>query len=40
MVLVEEELDQEWINLIAKARELGMTVDEIKEFLHKTTNSV
>ncbi|MBP1935045.1 anti-repressor SinI family protein [Ammoniphilus resinae] len=32
MVLVEE-LDQEWIDLIAKARELGMKVDDIRNFL-------
>jgi DNA-binding transcriptional MerR regulator len=33
----EEELDKEWINLIIKARNLGISIDEIKEFLKKSS---
>lgn len=29
----EKELDQEWIDLIIEARNLGISIDEIKEFL-------
>jgi DNA-binding transcriptional MerR regulator len=29
----EKELDNEWLELIIEARDLGMTVEEIKEFL-------
>jgi DNA-binding transcriptional MerR regulator len=32
----EKELDKEWIDLIIKARDLGLSVDEIKEFLNKS----
>lgn len=28
-----EELDQEWIELISKAREMGLSTEEIREFL-------
>ncbi|MBI0579818.1 anti-repressor SinI family protein [Neobacillus cucumis] len=30
----EEELDNEWVELIKKARELGITIKEIRDFLH------
>jgi DNA-binding transcriptional MerR regulator len=29
----EEKLDNEWLELILEARDIGMTVEEIKEFL-------
>ncbi|MDR4947205.1 anti-repressor SinI family protein [Neobacillus cucumis] len=29
----EKELDKEWIDLIRKARNLGISIDEIKDFL-------
>lgn len=29
----KHELDQEWVALIGQAREIGMTVDEVREFL-------
>lgn len=34
----EKELDKEWIALILEARNLGITVDEIKDFLKDTSN--
>ncbi|KAA0560773.1 DNA-binding anti-repressor SinI [Bacillus sp. CH30_1T] len=33
----ENELDQEWIELIFEARDLGISVDEIREFLNKSS---
>jgi DNA-binding transcriptional MerR regulator len=30
----EKELDNEWLDLILEARELGITYEEIKEFLN------
>ncbi|WP_374103972.1 anti-repressor SinI family protein [Bacillus sp. ISL-18] len=33
----ENDLDIEWIELIIKARNLGLSVDEIKEFLKKSS---
>lgn len=32
-------LDQEWIELMAEAKHLGLTVEEIKEFLSKSTEN-
>ena len=29
------ELDQEWVNLILKAKQLGLTIEEIREFLQR-----
>jgi len=34
-MLIEKELDKEWIELIIEARNLGISADEIKEFLKK-----
>ncbi|WP_082693096.1 anti-repressor SinI family protein [Bacillus sp. FJAT-29814] len=31
-------LDQEWIELIMEAKQLGLTVEEIKEFLEQNSN--
>ncbi|MFP7737449.1 anti-repressor SinI family protein [Priestia aryabhattai] len=31
--LVEGELDQEWIKLIKQAYEIGLTIQEVKDFL-------
>ena len=31
----EKELDQEWVELIKEARELGISIEEIKNFLNK-----
>jgi DNA-binding transcriptional MerR regulator len=31
----ENELDKEWFDLIMEARKLGISFDEIKEFLNK-----
>ncbi|MBT2695951.1 anti-repressor SinI family protein [Bacillus sp. ISL-40] len=36
-IACEKELDKEWIDLIIKARNLGISVDEIKEFLKKSS---
>ncbi|QIZ10449.1 DNA-binding anti-repressor SinI [Priestia megaterium] len=32
-LLSEKELDKEWVDLILKARNLGISVDEIRDFL-------
>lgn len=32
-LLDEKEVDEEWLELILEARNLGITVDEIKDFL-------
>ncbi|MFD2212477.1 anti-repressor SinI family protein [Metabacillus endolithicus] len=29
----KEELDQEWVELISKAREMGLSTEEIRDFL-------
>ncbi|PFK67542.1 hypothetical protein COJ21_23975 [Priestia megaterium] len=31
--IVAEKLDQEWIILIQEAKEIGLSVEEVKEFL-------
>ncbi|MCM3766722.1 anti-repressor SinI family protein [Neobacillus niacini] len=31
-------LDQEWIKLIIEAKQLGLTIEEIKEFLTQNSN--
>ena len=31
--LVAQELNQEWVELIKEAKELGLTIEEIKKFL-------
>ncbi|QFT90554.1 Anti-repressor SinI [Bacillus sp. THAF10] len=33
-----ENLDKEWVDLIANALEMGITSDEIREFLHTYRN--
>jgi DNA-binding transcriptional MerR regulator len=33
----ENELDKEWVDLIIEARNLGLSIDEIKEFLKKSS---
>lgn len=33
----EKELDNEWVDLIKEARNLGISVDEILEFLNKSS---
>jgi DNA-binding transcriptional MerR regulator len=35
-----EELDEEWVCLILAAREMGITVDEIRKFLKKSSSPV
>ncbi|MFD2613965.1 anti-repressor SinI family protein [Paenibacillus gansuensis] len=30
---IEEELDQEWVDLLSMARQLGITPDEVKLFI-------
>lgn len=32
---LEKELDKEWVELIKKALDLGISVDEIRAFLNK-----
>ncbi|TLS35792.1 anti-repressor SinI family protein [Pseudalkalibacillus caeni] len=34
-VHTNEKLDMEWVNLMMIARDLGLSVDEIKDFLKK-----
>ena len=31
--LLTQELDEEWVNLIGEAKEMGLSIEEIKEFL-------
>lgn len=31
-----KDLDQEWVELIQEARDLGLSADEIREFLGRT----
>lgn len=38
-LLDENEVDQEWLELILEARNLGITVDEIKDFLKGPSNT-
>lgn len=33
----EKELDNEWKDLILEARNLGITVDEIRDFLNRSS---
>ncbi|MBT2659341.1 anti-repressor SinI family protein [Bacillus sp. ISL-18] len=33
----EKEIDKEWLDLILEARNLGISIDEIKEFLKKSS---
>jgi DNA-binding transcriptional MerR regulator len=35
----EKEVDKEWLELILEARNLGFTVDEIKDFLKDPSNT-
>jgi hypothetical protein len=38
-LLEEKEVDNEWLELILEARNLGITVDEIKDFLKDPSNT-
>jgi Anti-repressor SinI len=38
-LLDEKEVDKEWLELILEARNLGITVDEIKDFLKDPSNT-
>ncbi|MGF9775912.1 anti-repressor SinI family protein [Priestia aryabhattai] len=31
--LLTQELDQEWVNLIQEAREMGLSIEDVKAFL-------
>jgi DNA-binding transcriptional MerR regulator len=31
-------LDQEWVKLIAEAKKLGLSIDDIKKFLHYSSS--
>ena len=33
--LLTQELDEEWVNLIQEAKEMELSIEEIKEFLTK-----
>ena len=33
--LVEKELDKEWVELMEKAYDMGLSVQQVKEFLKK-----
>ena len=35
----EKEVDKEWLELILEARNLGITVNEIKDFLKDPSNT-
>ncbi|WP_180954666.1 anti-repressor SinI family protein [Bacillus sp. V5-8f] len=34
----QTDLDPEWVELIMKAKEIGLSVEEIREFLRRTLN--
>ncbi|MBM7618242.1 DNA-binding transcriptional regulator YhcF (GntR family) [Bacillus tianshenii] len=34
-----ENLDKEWVELIGDALEMGISTEEIRDFLHNNTNS-
>ncbi|WP_084288231.1 anti-repressor SinI family protein [Paucisalibacillus globulus] len=36
-VLIQSELDEEWIELILEAKRVGINLDEIREFLETNT---
>ena len=36
-VLIQSELDEEWIELILEAKRVGINLDEIREFLKTNT---
>ncbi|MBM7651835.1 anti-repressor SinI family protein [Neobacillus cucumis] len=36
VLTVEKELDQEWLDLINEAKNLGLSIEEIREFLSKS----
>ncbi|TDL74013.1 DNA-binding anti-repressor SinI [Rhodococcus qingshengii] len=38
-LLDEKELDKEWLYLILEAQNLGITIDEIKDFLKDPSNT-
>nr|WP_263325110.1 anti-repressor SinI family protein [Neobacillus sp. Marseille-Q6967] len=38
-ILDEKELDTEWVELIMEARNLGISVDEIREFLQQSSKT-
>ncbi|NRD77038.1 DNA-binding anti-repressor SinI [Bacillus sp. BRMEA1] len=33
-IIDKNEIDQEWLGLILEARALGLTIDEIREFIY------
>ncbi|MGE6718694.1 anti-repressor SinI family protein [Peribacillus frigoritolerans] len=38
-LFIEKDLDKEWAELILYARELGISIDEIREFLNQSQSS-
>ncbi|MED3909795.1 DNA-binding anti-repressor SinI [Peribacillus simplex] len=38
-LFIEKGLDKEWAELILYARELGISIDEIREFLNRSQSS-
>ncbi|MEH6993267.1 anti-repressor SinI family protein [Neobacillus drentensis] len=38
-LLDEKELDKEWLDLILEAQNLGISIDEIKDFLKDPSNT-
>ncbi|MBL3644015.1 anti-repressor SinI family protein [Bacillus sp. RHFB] len=38
-LLIEKDLDKEWVELILYARELGISIDEIREFINRSQPS-
>jgi len=40
MLEEENKLDQEWINLMKEAYQLGLTIVEIKKFIHSNQKSL
>ncbi|WP_082028244.1 anti-repressor SinI family protein [Bacillus badius] len=36
-LISQNELDKEWVELILHARDLGISIDEIREFLNQSS---
>ncbi|WP_350300615.1 anti-repressor SinI family protein [Peribacillus frigoritolerans] len=38
-LFIEKDLDKDWVELILYARELGISIDEIREFINRSQPS-
>jgi DNA-binding transcriptional MerR regulator len=37
ILVIDEELDMEWVELIREAQKIGISIDEIREFLKNSS---